>query len=133
MPKRLKISFQKMQGMFVDSVYVYLCLGPFAAVILYFCRKKDDIRESGGVRCLCRLLGVSKSEAVQEYIVITLAFLATQNDLYVHDNFRFLIILKIVTKVYANFFCVSRNWEEIRREGGLKILCDLLSKVPLVY
>ena len=62
--------------------------GQLVTVPLYLRRRKDDIRESGGVSCICRLLGVSKNEAVQEYIVITLAFLATQNDLYAHDNFR---------------------------------------------
>jgi hypothetical protein len=85
--------------MFVGCIYLFmLCFFPhtLSGVIrlhqydVFVCRRKDEIRESGGVRCICRLLGVIKDEAVQEYIVITLAFLATQNDLYVHDNFRVL-------------------------------------------
>ena len=43
-------------------------------------RRSDVFRESGSIRCICRLLGVTKSETVQEYIILTLAILASKDE-----------------------------------------------------
>mgnify|MGYP001796180455 CR=1 FL=1 len=51
---------------------------------------KDAIRECGGLKCLCRLLNVTRGPAVQEHIIVALGNLAFQNARLVYIQWTYL-------------------------------------------
>ncbi|XP_014677019.1 PREDICTED: putative ATP-dependent RNA helicase TDRD12 isoform X5 [Priapulus caudatus] len=74
-------------------------------IVFKSAKSKSEVRESGGVRALCKLLAFTHSDVVQTYMLQTLTLLVTGDD---------------------------TNRDEVCRESGVQAICRLLKRTTSI-